>query len=80
VAELLLLEFLDVRKPIPNPAAELDEARPCAGPSPSLKGTVADVPAIGQLELVEVPDPNVRSSRDMTRNLILVARLQVWIS
>src|SRR5690606_23278278 len=52
--DLLALVLLDVFEAIHDATAELDEARAFARPAAALKGAGADVPARGQVDLVEV--------------------------
>src|SRR5690606_41038151 len=68
LAELLRLERLDVFEAVHDPAADLDELRAFARPTPPLQRAMADVPASRQLDLVQMPNrhPSLLRSREQT--------------
>jgi hypothetical protein len=55
-AHLIAFERFDVLEPINDPAAQLDEPRTFAGPAPPFEGAVRNVPAIGEIDLVQMPE------------------------
>ena len=52
--QLLGLECLDVFKAVDDAAAELDEMRTFPGPAPALESAVGNIPAVSQIDLIEV--------------------------
>jgi len=53
--EVLGLVPLDIVEPIDDPAADLEIGGALTDPAPALQGARGDIPAIGQLNLIEMP-------------------------
>ncbi len=54
--EVLGLVALDVFKPVDDPTSDLQVSQALADPAPPLKRARTNVPAVGQLNLVEVAE------------------------